>query len=36
MEPDIAGKPPAVKAESQLRKGVLEYCVLALLRDGPR
>lgn len=21
---------------SQLRKGVLEYCVLALLRDGPR
>jgi PadR family transcriptional regulator, regulatory protein PadR len=24
------------KAESQLRKGVLEYCVLGLLRDGPR
>ncbi|MEW2351542.1 MULTISPECIES: PadR family transcriptional regulator [unclassified Streptomyces] len=24
------------KAESQLRKGVLEYCVLALLRDGPK
>ncbi|WP_432000701.1 PadR family transcriptional regulator [Streptomyces sioyaensis] len=36
MEPDIAGKPVAGKAESQLRKGVLEYCVLAILRDGPR
>ncbi|MGW2689837.1 PadR family transcriptional regulator [Streptomyces sp. NPDC001414] len=24
------------KAESQLRKGVLEYCVLGLLRDGSR
>ncbi|MEV5880624.1 PadR family transcriptional regulator [Streptomyces sp. NPDC052101] len=36
MEPDIAGKPAASKAESQLRKGVLEYCVLAILRDGPR
>ncbi|MFJ9177033.1 PadR family transcriptional regulator [Streptomyces sp. NPDC102360] len=24
------------KAESQLRKGVLEYCVLALMRDEPR
>ncbi|MEU6612120.1 PadR family transcriptional regulator [Streptomyces shenzhenensis] len=24
------------RAASQLRKGVLEYCVLALLRDGPR
>ncbi|MFF4040975.1 PadR family transcriptional regulator [Streptomyces sp. NPDC001816] len=36
MEPDVAGKPTAGKAESQLRKGVLEYCVLALLRDRPR
>lgn len=26
----------ALKAVSQLRRGVLEYCVLALLRDGPR
>ncbi|MFF7492902.1 PadR family transcriptional regulator [Streptomyces rubiginosohelvolus] len=24
------------KIEVQLRKGVLEYCVLALLRDGPK
>lgn len=24
------------KAESQLRKGVLEYCVLAMMRDEPR
>ncbi|WP_338703994.1 PadR family transcriptional regulator (plasmid) [Streptomyces sp. Q6] len=24
------------KTLSQLRKGVLEYCVLSLLRDGPR
>ncbi|MGW5330936.1 PadR family transcriptional regulator [Streptomyces sp. NPDC004014] len=24
------------KVEVQLRKGVLEYCVLALLRDGPK
>ncbi|MFI8209306.1 PadR family transcriptional regulator [Streptomyces werraensis] len=24
------------KVESQLRKGVLEYCVLALMRDEPR
>ncbi len=24
------------KTVSQLRKGVLEYCVLSLLRDGPR
>ncbi|MFI6447149.1 PadR family transcriptional regulator [Kitasatospora sp. NPDC050543] len=24
------------RVASQLRKGVLEYCVLALLRDGPR
>lgn len=36
MEPDDAAKPAGGKAESQLRKGVLEYCVLALLRDGPR
>ncbi|MET8677999.1 PadR family transcriptional regulator [Streptomyces sp. NPDC004647] len=36
MEPDVTGKPGAGKAESQLRKGVLEYCVLALLRDSPR
>ncbi|WP_172387414.1 PadR family transcriptional regulator [Streptomyces sp. MNP-20] len=27
---------PLTKAASQLRKGVLEYCVLALMRDGPR
>jgi PadR family transcriptional regulator PadR len=26
----------AEKAVSQLRRGVLEYCVLALLREGPR
>ena len=26
----------ARNAVSQLRKGTLEYCVLALLRDGPR
>lgn len=24
------------KVESQLRKGVLEYCVLALMRNGPK
>ena len=36
MEPDEAAKRAGGKAESQLRKGVLEYCVLALLRDGPR
>ncbi len=24
------------RVPSQVRKGVLEYCVLALLRDGPR
>ncbi|MET7853103.1 PadR family transcriptional regulator [Streptomyces avermitilis] len=36
MEPGVTGKTDAGKAESQLRKGVLEYCVLALLRDGPR
>ncbi|MEI5098742.1 PadR family transcriptional regulator [Streptomyces sp. PmtG] len=27
---------PLTKAASQLRKGVLEYCVLALMREGPR
>jgi PadR family transcriptional regulator PadR len=31
-----AGDSPPGKAESQLRKGILEYCVLALLRDGPK
>ncbi|KPC60677.1 PadR family transcriptional regulator [Streptomyces chattanoogensis] len=36
MEPDIAGKFSVGKAERQLRKGALEHCVLALLRDGPR
>ncbi|MDJ1137176.1 PadR family transcriptional regulator [Streptomyces iconiensis] len=38
MEPAEASNPAtqAGKAASQLRKGVLEYCVLALLRDGPR
>ncbi|MFI9629106.1 PadR family transcriptional regulator [Streptomyces sp. NPDC052042] len=35
MVPDLTAKPAGGKAESQLRKGVLEYCVLALLRDGP-
>ncbi|MEV8095333.1 PadR family transcriptional regulator [Kitasatospora sp. NPDC085879] len=30
-----AGAPDGSVA-TQLRKGVLEYCVLALLRDGPR
>lgn len=36
----VAGKASNDQAEargvSQLRKGVLEYCVLSLLRDGPR
>lgn len=38
MEPAEASNAEAQagKAASQLRKGVLEYCVLALLRDGPR
>jgi PadR family transcriptional regulator PadR len=36
MEPDVAGKRGVGRAESQLRKGVLEYCVLALMQDGPR
>ncbi|MEE1736195.1 PadR family transcriptional regulator [Streptomyces sp. BE147] len=31
-----AGKVTPGKAESQLRKGALEYCVLALMRDRPR
>jgi PadR family transcriptional regulator PadR len=26
----------AAKAVSQMRRGVLEFCVMALLRDGPR
>ncbi|WP_431036056.1 PadR family transcriptional regulator [Streptomyces sp. P6-2-1] len=34
--PGRAGEPAPGKAESQLRKGILEYCVLALLRDGPK
>lgn len=36
MEPDVASKGGSGKAESQLRKGVLEYCVLGLLRHGAR
>jgi PadR family transcriptional regulator PadR len=36
MEPGKASNRSADKAESQLRKGVLEYCVLALMREGPR
>ncbi|GAA2099628.1 PadR family transcriptional regulator [Streptomyces albiaxialis] len=36
MEPGKASNRPGGKAESQLRKGVLEFCVLALMRDGPR
>ncbi|MFE3150387.1 PadR family transcriptional regulator [Streptomyces sp. NPDC059218] len=36
MEPGDASNRTASKAESQLRKGVLEYCVLALMRDGAR
>lgn len=35
MEPDDASKRVPGRAESQLRKGVIEYCVLALLRNGP-
>ncbi|MET8658801.1 PadR family transcriptional regulator [Streptomyces griseus] len=34
MEPGDAGK--QARAAAQLRKGVLEYCVLALMRDRPR
>ncbi|MFI5979731.1 PadR family transcriptional regulator [Streptomyces sp. NPDC051555] len=37
MVPGNASQPGADgHVASQLRKGVLEYCVLALLRDGPR
>ncbi|MGX2995822.1 PadR family transcriptional regulator [Streptomyces sp. JNUCC 64] len=37
MEQGEASTAPAEgKVVSQLRKGVLEYCVLAQLRDGPR
>lgn len=36
MEPGSPSNRNASKAESQLRKGVLEYCVLALMRNGPR
>ncbi|MFJ9467348.1 PadR family transcriptional regulator [Streptomyces caniferus] len=36
MEPGEASDRAASKAASQLRKGVLEYCVLALMRDGAR
>ena len=36
MEPGGASDRAASKAVSQLRKGVLEYCVLALMRDGAR
>ncbi|MFF2849885.1 PadR family transcriptional regulator [Streptomyces sp. NPDC058001] len=36
MERGKASRQAPEKVESQLRKGVLEYCVLALMRDGPR
>ncbi|MFF2010230.1 PadR family transcriptional regulator [Streptomyces sp. NPDC058195] len=36
MEPGDPSDRAAGRAESQLRKGVLEYCVLALMRDGAR
>ncbi|MFE3940586.1 PadR family transcriptional regulator [Streptomyces sp. NPDC059118] len=36
MEPGDPINRTASKAESRLRKGVLEYCVLALMRDGAR
>ena len=36
MEQGSAGDSYLGKVESQLRKGVLEYCVLALMRDEPR
>ncbi|MFE4455006.1 PadR family transcriptional regulator [Streptomyces sp. NPDC056796] len=35
MEPGKARRHGAGNIESQLRKGVLEYCILALMRDGP-
>ncbi|MCX4725146.1 PadR family transcriptional regulator [Streptomyces sp. NPDC090052] len=36
MERGKASHQTPGKVESQLRKGVLEYCVLALMRDGPK
>jgi PadR family transcriptional regulator PadR len=36
MEHGNADRRGAGNIESQLRKGVLEYCVLALMRNGPR
>ncbi|WP_371536707.1 PadR family transcriptional regulator [Streptomyces sp. NBC_00466] len=36
MERGKARQRTSEKVESQLRKGVLEYCVLALMRDGPK
>jgi PadR family transcriptional regulator PadR len=36
MEPGEPSNRDAGRAESQLRKGVLEYCVLALMQDEPR
>ncbi|RSS81857.1 PadR family transcriptional regulator [Streptomyces sp. WAC06614] len=36
MEPGTASIGGAGKAESQLRKGVLEYCILGLLRERAR
>ncbi|MFI1809444.1 PadR family transcriptional regulator [Streptomyces sp. NPDC020422] len=36
MVPGNAKNDAGGRVPSQLRKGVLEHCVLALLRDGPR
>ncbi|MER5746626.1 PadR family transcriptional regulator [Streptomyces sp. NPDC002225] len=36
MEPGSASNKALEKVEVQLRKGVLEYCVLALLWNGPK
>ncbi|MFE6224973.1 MULTISPECIES: PadR family transcriptional regulator [unclassified Streptomyces] len=36
MVPGNASNEAGGKVSSQLRKGVLEYCVLALLRDAPK
>lgn len=36
MVPGNAKNEAGGRVPSQLRKGVLEHCVLALLRDGPR
>lgn len=36
MEPGDTSDRAVGRAASQLRKGVLEYCVLALMRDGAR